>query len=439
VTNGVFRFYRVDPGPGPVNQAVVFQNTGIAYGPNWPMRAQFDLGNSDSVRKRISVLMLDGDFSDLAVCTFWLPPNAPLTTYQMRTHTNKAWSNAAIYFYAASAGSNGGFYLLDNVSMQENPGGPTTETECVDPLTPAATMDPPGAELLVNGDFGTGTLAPWTTFGTIASQINVSPHPSVGGANVFEFIRPNATPPAGVVLQSTGQAMTTGQIMTATFQLGNSSPVLKRVTAIVHDSDFSDLSACTFYLLPGQMLKTYVMRSYATKPWTNATLSLYAATIGPESWIRFDNASLRRTQGSATFGTDCEEPVVTTLVQPEAVAGVQAIASPGAPGVDRHRQAEPFAVDLTRLESARLTFLSHPTMAQPVFRPAFDVDADVQVSTDGQRWITVARVVASAHLEEIDVDLSPFAGRLIWIRFVFDDTPAAARPSIWRISGVQIR
>ena len=440
VTNGVFRFYRVDPGPGVTNQAVVFQNTGITYGPNWPVRAQFDLGNSDSQRKRISVLMLDGDFSDLAVCTFWLPPNSPLTTYRMRTHTNKVWANASIYFYAASAGSNGGFYLLDNVSLQENPGGPTTETECVDPLAPAPTMDPPGAELLVNGDFDTGALSPWTTFGTITSQINAGPHPSIGGTQVFEFTRPNATPPAGVVFQATAQPVTAGQILTATFQLGNSSPVLKRVTAIVHDLDFSDLSACTFYLLPGQMLKTYVMRTYTTKAWTNATLSLYGATIGPDAWIRFDNASLRRTQAAATVGTDCEEPAVTTFVQSEATAGVRPMTRTDADATRPSGQLRELVIDLTHVESARLKFASSlQFLAPPVSGSEDDASAEVQVSIDGNTWITLARVGASAALHEIEVDLSPFAGRLIWIRFVLVDVPAAEPQAIWRISRVQIR
>ena len=440
VTNGVFRFYRVDPGPGVTNQAVVFQNTGITYGPNWPVRAQFDLGNSDNQRKRISVLMLDGDFSDLAVCTFWLPPNSPLTTYRMRTHTNKVWANASIYFYAASAGSNGGFYLLDNVSMQENPGGPTTETECVDPLAPAPTMDPPGAEWLVNGDFDTGALSPWTTFGTITSQINAGPHPSIGGTQVFEFTRPNATPPAGVVFQATAQPVTAGQILTATFQLGNSSPVLKRVTALVHDLDFSDLSACTFYLLPGQMLKTYVMRTYTTKAWTNATLSLYGATIGPDAWIRFDNASLRRTQAAATFGTDCEEPAVTAFVQSETMAAVQPMSRTEAHATQPSGQLRELVIDLTHVESARLKFESSlQFLAPPVAGSEDDAGAEVQISIDGNTWITLARVGASAALHEIEVDLSPFAGRMIWIRFVLAGAPAAEPQAIWRISRVQIR
>ena len=43
----------------------------------------------------------------------------------MRTKTTESWTNAAIYFYAATTGVDGGAYLLDNVVMQVDPGGST--------------------------------------------------------------------------------------------------------------------------------------------------------------------------------------------------------------------------------------------------------------------------------------------------------------------------
>ena len=297
VTNGVFQFYRVPPPPGTSNQAVIFQETGMTLQAGEALRAQFELGNSSSVRKRISVLVLDANFSDLAVCTFWLPPNTPLQAYEMRTHSTKAWTNAAIYFYAATAGSDGGFYLLDNVSLRSDPGVATDQVDCVDPEVPPASGGVDGVNLLSNGDFTSG-LSFWTFFGQIVHQI-------IGG--VFEFYRPSGTP-AGVVLQVTGQPLASGDLLTATLRLGNSSPVRKRVTVLVHDADFTDLAACTFWLEPSQSLSSYAMRMFTTKAWVNATVSVYPSTVGIDQWIQLDNVALRQTPSNAILGTECLEP-----------------------------------------------------------------------------------------------------------------------------------
>ena len=82
----------------------------------------------------------------------------------------------------------------------------------------------------------------------------------------------------------------------------------KRVTVILHDSDFSDLSACTFWLAPGQPLSTYVYRTYTTKAWTNAMISFYPATTDSLQWIRLDNVTLQRTNSTLVAGTHCVEP-----------------------------------------------------------------------------------------------------------------------------------
>ncbi len=328
VTGGVYQYYRVAPPPGTANQAVIFQNTGAAYAAGTALAASFDLGNSSTARKRISVLVIESDFSDIAVCTFWLPAGAPLRTYRMRTHTTKPWANASIYFYAASPNSDGGFYQIDNVSLRSVPSQSSYRTDCVDPTAPAPTPGAPSANLIVNGDFA-GGLPPWGTFGTITWQI-------AGG--VFEFIR-TAGLPAGVVLQGTGQAMAANDVLVAFFQLGNSSGVRKRVTVLLHDGDFLDLAACTFWLPPGQPLLTYAMKAFATKTWTNATLSVYGATVGVDQWIRLDNASLYRVPMAANAGAECVEPItaIPPLVPWAGPAGSASAARPGAdaPGAGR--------------------------------------------------------------------------------------------------------
>jgi hypothetical protein len=395
VTAGVLQFYRAAPPPGTTNQAVVFQTTTLALGRGEPMLAQFDLGNSAGVRKRISVVIHNADFSDLSVCTFWLAPNTPLATYQMRTHTTQSWSGSTIAFYAASTGSDGGFYLVDNVSLRAATTSSRTRTDCLDPTAPAASAGAPGPNLIANGTF-TGTLNPWGVFGNLTWQL-------VAGA--FGFNRPTTEAPAGVVLQATGQPVAAGEILTASFQLGNASAVRKRVTVVLHDQDFSDLSACTFWLAPGQGPSPYSMRSFATKPWANATLSFYSATVGAEGWTLLDNVSLQRTPGLATTGTECvepEQPVVMLLAPgPMGSAGFEGPAK----GVTV--LALPEALDLSGSASPALLVQARASTA-----------VEVQVSLDGETWITIAIVPPSEDQQWVRIAMDGFAGRVLHVRVV---------------------
>ena len=134
VTDGVLEFYRQPPAPGTSNQATVFQLTGRAVPADKALVAQFDLANTSPVRKRISVLILEHDFSARAVCTFWLPARAPVRTYAMRTPLTKPWTNAAIYFYADATGSNGEVYRVDNVSLKIQTQPFVNQLACSEPL-----------------------------------------------------------------------------------------------------------------------------------------------------------------------------------------------------------------------------------------------------------------------------------------------------------------
>ena len=165
-SSGAFQFNKL-PAPGEPNQALVFQQTGMSLPAGATIEARFELGNTSTARRRISVLILDSDFSDLQVCTFWVPsiqppipqlPPPPPQPYRMRTHTTKAWTNAAIYFYAASDGTDGGFNRVDNVSLTYNPALATDVTECVDPTTPEASGD---ADIPISSRMGTSKRQFW--------------------------------------------------------------------------------------------------------------------------------------------------------------------------------------------------------------------------------------------------------------------------------------
>jgi hypothetical protein len=337
------------------------------------------------------------------MCTFWLQPAAPLRTYRINTHASRAWANATISFYAATTGSNGGAYLLDNVHVYQTTGAAPDRTECIDPTTPNPTSVPDSNTLLTNGDFSAG-LAPWGTFGQITHQI-------AGG--VFEFYRPPpASDPAGVVLQPTGIGLPLHSRLTLTLSLGNSSGVRKRVTVLIHDNDFSDLSACTFWLEPGQAIAQHTVKAFTTKAWTNTTVSVYAATVGTEPWIRLDDVSLRVTLSASLTGTECIEPASTN---PSAVrAGAWGSGLWRAPRVaDGPRDGEtallrPAPIDLTSAVFPILYFEAQRSDDDPAF---------VEVTRDGKSWIRV-EIPLATDWTPVTLDLSPFAGQVIYVRFV---------------------
>jgi len=329
VSAGRLNFYRVPPPPGQSNSAVVLQATGSPVAAGKSVTAQFSLGNSSSARKRVSVLIHDNSFADLTVCTFWLAPNTAVRPFLMRARTTQAWTDATISFYAATEGSAGGAYLVDDVLMDTDEGQLVRGNDCFDPEAPWPVSSIDGPDLVVNGGFSNGAaIAPWQTFGMISGQVS---------AGVFEFVRP-AGQPAGVILQPTGQPMPIDAVLTARFDLGNSSLIRKRVTVILHDLDFSDLLACTFWIPPGQPLSPYVMRMFTTKAWTNTTISFYGATEGLDQWTQLDNVTLRQTPSASNVGTDCFEPdgIIGSATQPpppmsEAPLVMQAALQPFAP------------------------------------------------------------------------------------------------------------
>ncbi|PJF24493.1 MAG: hypothetical protein CUN53_17555, partial [Phototrophicales bacterium] len=126
--SGVFEFFRQVGS----SQAVVFQNTGVTLPQFARLEVRIDIGNSSSVRKRLTILVHDGDFSDLQVCTYWIAPNAPLQTRVMRTFTTEAWTSAYLSIYASSD-DGVGYFRIDNVVMRQRPAMPLVGTECYEP------------------------------------------------------------------------------------------------------------------------------------------------------------------------------------------------------------------------------------------------------------------------------------------------------------------
>jgi hypothetical protein len=131
VTGGVFQFYRQLNS----TQGVVFQNLNAAIPSGTLIEARVDLGNSSGQRKRAVIILHDANFSDLFVCSFWLPPNTPLTTFRMRGRAQRSWANATISIYASMA-DNLPHLRVDNVLVSLIPDDGSRSVLCYDPFAP---------------------------------------------------------------------------------------------------------------------------------------------------------------------------------------------------------------------------------------------------------------------------------------------------------------
>ena len=67
VSGSWVEFYRTSGS----TQGVIFQNTARTLPTGAPLEATFTLGNGDAVRKRVTVVLHDSDFSDSVSCNFW--------------------------------------------------------------------------------------------------------------------------------------------------------------------------------------------------------------------------------------------------------------------------------------------------------------------------------------------------------------------------------
>ncbi len=312
ITGGVFEFFRNTVG----ESAVVFQDTGIPTGLNETLYVQLDLGNSSAVRKRVTVLVHNPDFSDLQICSFWLPPNATMATHRMYLATKRSWASTVLSIYG-NPNDGIGWIRVDNVSMYNMPGPGLTETLCVDPRVPAPPGGADSANLVSNGTF-TGTLSPWGTFGAIVARVQ---------ANVAEIYRSSGTP-AGSLLQNTSASAPAGMPMEVMLDLGNSSTLRQRVTVLIHATNFSDLQACVFWLEPGTPLQTHLIRTYSTAPWAGVSISVYPSPPTTLGWIRLDNVSVMTKPTMSVVGVECYMPGSTVIPSMPLVAMEAQIEAP---------------------------------------------------------------------------------------------------------------
>ncbi|MDZ4766333.1 MAG: hypothetical protein SGI73_17465 [Chloroflexota bacterium] len=128
---GVLGFYR----PSGNMQGVIFQAMNTTMPAGTLIEARLDLGNSSGTRQRTTILLHDGDFSDLFVCTFWLPPNTPLTEYRMTGRPTEGWTDAHLSIYGSTVGD-AGYVQVDNVYVAPILNDGSNSVLCYDPFAP---------------------------------------------------------------------------------------------------------------------------------------------------------------------------------------------------------------------------------------------------------------------------------------------------------------
>ena len=87
------------------------------------------------------------------------------------------------------------------------------------------------------------------------------------------------------------------------------------------------------------------------------------------------------------------------------------------------------AIDLTNASSAEMTFDS--TLS------AVASSGRVQASSDGITWDTIGEVPATD--DRVSVDLTPFAGRVVYVRFVLSTASPLRRADSWTVENLAVR
>lgn len=310
VENGVVSMYRQTNSL----QGVIFQNTFHYLWTNSPIEAQVQAGNNSSVRKRFVILAHDGDFSDLQVCSFWIPPNTPLRTYTLRSKTNENWTNVSLSIYSSSPDGTPALQI-DNVSMTYRPSlnQLQTRSECIDPGAPLPTVGDTSANLLANGTFSGSTFAPWAVFDDPAPGAAIIANLNSGVMNLYRQDPVNA----GAFLQNTPTTtITAGTPLELRARIGNSSNLRKRLTVLIHHQNFQDLQVCTFWLQPNTLMDTYVIRTHTTQDWNLGTsVSFYVSTADNTPAIQLDDVELRAVPSLSVGGTSCYLPGAGVLTE----------------------------------------------------------------------------------------------------------------------------
>jgi hypothetical protein len=121
-------FYQFNPYSAPANGVLQFD---------------FQMGNQSSQSRVINMLVRNTDWTDLHSCFINLPPNTPLTNFQIMLKTSVAWANIVIQGWIQVGDYVSGTppFMFDNLSIQYLPtSGFAGSTQC--PVVPSMPQHP---------------------------------------------------------------------------------------------------------------------------------------------------------------------------------------------------------------------------------------------------------------------------------------------------------
>lgn len=183
-----------------------------------------------------------------------------------------------------------------------NPSQSLYAVTAIDPNGNTSEYSPCGAvNLISNPRFdsvgGNGFPTSWGFYalnndGSVNNN-NVSLRVNNGG---FEFYRVTGSAQA-VLLQNTGLPTAANTRMNLAIRLGNVGNDRRRALVIVHDNDFSDIQACSFWITANSPQgRDYFMNFTTGEAWTNTTVSIYHSNpISNTGWLRVDDVQLSTT------------------------------------------------------------------------------------------------------------------------------------------------
>jgi hypothetical protein len=164
---------------------------------NGVLRFEFQMGNQSAQSRVINMLVRNTDWTDLHSCFITMPPNTPLTNFEMMLRTNQAWTNIVIQGWIQVGDYVSGTppFMFDNISIQYLPtSGFAGSTQCpvVPPMPQRPTLTPSATHTL------TATVTPSLTASPMATMTNTETALPSATATASETptVEPTIEPPA---------------------------------------------------------------------------------------------------------------------------------------------------------------------------------------------------------------------------------------------------